>query len=248
MKTNILKTAVIAGALLIASPAFAATAVNLSPSSVSTAAGKTFTVTVAVDPQGASDYAEKIELNYPADLLSVQSFSLAANWMALSQSGYDVVDNTNGDLIKSAGLPSGLTGNTVFGTVTFLVKKSGSGSISVGSGSVAFGANSQSASAGSPVTVSAGSSAPAAAPVSAPAPAKSTAPAVTATKADTSVAPASATSTDDASVMAANESASTSDQVAAVAASGFNYNWLWLVLAVVILGAIYYFVRKGKKA
>lgn len=148
-----------------AQSALAATTASLSPASVSTAPGKTFAVTIRVDPKGTANYAEKIVLNYPADLLKVDSFSFSGNWTALTQPGYDSTDNTKGVLIKTAGYPSGITSATSFGTVTFSVKKAGSGSISIGSGSEAFEKDEQAPLTGNAVTVT---SAAAAAPVVVP--------------------------------------------------------------------------------
>ena len=153
------------GVIVLAMPALAATTVSLSPASVNVVSGKSFNVVVAVNPQGASNYTEKIELDYPADLLQVKSFSLGSNWMALSQPGYDLIDNTNGVLIKTAGYPGGLSSSATFGTVSFYAKKAGSGTIKLGSGSLALDANNQNVLSGAPqvaFTVTAPASVPAA--------------------------------------------------------------------------------------
>jgi len=138
------------GVIVLAMPALAATTVSLSPASVNVVSGKSFNVVVAVNPQGASNYTEKIELDYPADLLQVKSFSLGSNWMALSQTGYDLIDNTNGKLIKTAGYPGGISSSATFGTVSFYAKKAGSGVIKLGSGSLALDANNQNVLSGAP--------------------------------------------------------------------------------------------------
>ena len=153
------------GIAVLAMPALAATTVSFSPASVNVVSGKSFNVVVAVNPQGASNYTEKIELDYPADLLQVKSFSLGSNWMALSQPGYDLIDNTNGVLIKTAGYPGGLSSSATFGTVSFYAKKAGSGTIKLGSGSLALDANNQNVLSGAPqvaFTVTAPASVPAA--------------------------------------------------------------------------------------
>ena len=153
------------GVIVLAMPALAATTVSLSPVNISVTSGKNFNVVIAVNPQGASNYTEKIELDYPADLLQVKSFSLGSNWMALSQPGYDLIDNTNGVLIKTAGYPGGLSSSATFGTVSFYAKKAGSGTIKLGSGSLALDANNQNVLSGAPqvaFTVTAPASVPAA--------------------------------------------------------------------------------------
>ncbi len=127
----------------IAAPAFAATNVSFAPVNVSVRQGQTFTLTVGVNPQGAKNYTAKTELRYPADLLEVKSFTFAPSWMPLSQSGYDLTDNTNGVLIKTAGYPGGISAPITFGTVSFLAKKSGNGTIALNSNSFALDANNQ---------------------------------------------------------------------------------------------------------
>jgi hypothetical protein len=156
-KTTIISLATVLGMFMFAMPAMAATVASLSPASINVTAGKSFTVSVAVDPQGASNYAEKLEVDFPASELEVTSFSLENSWMALTQSGYDSIDNGNGVLLKTAGYPGGLSGATQFGTITFYAKTAGSGTIKIGNSSLSFAASSQSAITGNgtSVTVSA---------------------------------------------------------------------------------------------
>jgi len=153
------------GVAVLATSAAAATTISFSPASVSATAGKTFNVVISINPQNIANYTEKIELDYPADLLQVKSFSLGSNWMALSQTGYDLIDNTNGELIKTAGYPGGLSSTATFGTVTFYAKKAGSGTIKLADGSLALDANNQNVISGTPqvaFTVTAPTSVPAA--------------------------------------------------------------------------------------
>ncbi|MBU2082105.1 cohesin domain-containing protein, partial [Patescibacteria group bacterium] len=143
---------------ILAAPALAATTVSFSPVSVSTASGKTFNVTISVNPQNVANYTEKIELTYPADILEVRAFNFSGSWMPLAQPGYDLIDNANGKLIKTAGYPGGLSSLATFGTVSFYAKKTGSAVIKLGSGSLALDANNQNVISGAPevsVTVSA---------------------------------------------------------------------------------------------
>ena len=94
------------------------------------------------------NYAEKLEVDYPASDLAVTSFTLGNSWMALTQPGYDSTDNINGVLTKTAGYPSGFSGATTFGTITFYAKKAGTGTIKIGNSSLAFESSSQSAITG----------------------------------------------------------------------------------------------------
>ena len=151
MKKNLLKiTLTVLGAMFLATSALAATNVSFSPASIKVTSGQNFNVAVTVNPQGINNYTAKIELDYPADILEVKSFSFGSNWMALSQAGYDLIDNTNGVLIKTAGYPGGLSQTANFGTVSFYAKKAGSGTIKVDSGSLALDANNQNVISGSP--------------------------------------------------------------------------------------------------
>ena len=208
-----------------------ASVVVLTPASINTATGQTFTVTVAVNPSPAQNYAEKVELLYPADVLEVKSFALAPNWIALTQSGYDLTDNTNGVLAKSAGFPSGLSNTTAFGTVTFSAKKAGSGTIKIGNNSLAFEASTQNALTGSGAYVIVSESVT---PVVTVTPSVKPNPAVVKKSVTTSTVPA--------------VEATSSNQVASVAKSGFNWNWLWLaVIAVLFLPGVYHSLRRDKK-
>lgn len=120
-------------------PVFAGT-LSLTPANVSVKQGQSFNAVVALNPQGVKNYTVKLELKYPAGLLEVKSFSFGDKWMPLSQAGYDLIDNTIGTMIKTAGYPGGTTSALTFGTVSFTAKKSGNGTISVGSNSQIFDA------------------------------------------------------------------------------------------------------------
>ena len=151
MKKNILTiTLAVLGAMFLATPALAVTNVSLSPVNISISQGKTFNVAVVINPQGVNNYTAKIQLNYPANLLEVKSFSFGNSWMPLTQSGYDLIDNTNGVLIKTGGYPGGLSSSATFGTVSFYAKKAGSGTIKLGNGALALDANSQNVLSGMP--------------------------------------------------------------------------------------------------
>jgi hypothetical protein len=49
--------------------------------------------------------------------------------MPLRKNGYDSFDNTNGTIVRTAGYPEGFDGLITFGTLTFVAKKSGVGTI-----------------------------------------------------------------------------------------------------------------------
>ena len=131
------------GMMVLAMPVFAAASLSLSPVNVNVTEGQNFSVVIAVDPQDVKNYTVKVELEYPADLVEAKSFTLGSDWMALSQSGYDLIDNTNGVLVKTAGYPGGLSSAATFGTVSFLAKKAGDGIIKIASDSIVLNEENQ---------------------------------------------------------------------------------------------------------
>jgi hypothetical protein len=131
--TKILAFVSTLGVMLAGVPAFASM-ILFSPTTISGSQGATRQVSVIVDPQGATLYSAQVELRYPASSVEVTSFTYTSNVIALSQPGYDSVDNTAGVLIKSAGFPGGISVPTVIGTATFRIKKAGQSEVTVGSG------------------------------------------------------------------------------------------------------------------
>jgi len=100
---------------------------------VSVEVGKTFTVPVTVAPTlGSKDYTAKLALDFSPEVLEVVSFTFKPVWLAVSQPGYDTVDNQRGEMIKTAGFPQGFSSPVSFGTVTFRAKSIGEDVISVG--------------------------------------------------------------------------------------------------------------------
>jgi len=213
-------TSVIVGILMMAAPVLATT-LSFSPSALQVSKGKSVSLSIVANPAGATDYTEKVELRYPADLLQVTSFNFTNAWMALAQPGYDSTDNVNGILVKTAGYPGGFSSPTAVGTVTFRALKVGSGTITVGGNSVAFQVSTQSVLTGSPVY--ANISAPIVVPIETPA--------IKATTTTTS-----------------SSSEGTSTQIAGVNASNVNF-WIVILLVILIAETIAFvtYVTKQKK-
>ncbi len=124
--------------MLLAVSAEATTTATLSPAIINVIEGQTFNVAVSVNPQGIINYAEKIELVFSPSNLEVVGFTLGSVWMGLTQPGFDSIDNVKGIVIKTAGYPGGTSVVAPFGTITFLAKKAGTGSVQFGGNSVAF--------------------------------------------------------------------------------------------------------------
>jgi hypothetical protein len=158
--------------------------------------------------------------------------------MALSQPGYDSIDNTNGIMVKTAGYAGGITSLTPFGTITFTAKNSGSAPISIGSGSKAFEKTSQSAITGT------GAEATIVAAVVAPkiVPAANTAPKATTTDLTpvTTINGQVATATN-AQVAAAAVAAS---QSAAGSSSSSATTIVWIIIAIIIIAIIAFLIYK----
>jgi hypothetical protein len=140
---NVKKIAVLILGLLLSTPlfVFASVGFSLKPATGNYKIGDVFSVALFVNPQSNKIYTAKVELLYPANLLSVESFNFDDAWLPLKQPGYDLVDNTNGILIKTAGYPGGLSSDTRLGTVIFRVKSSGSATLNIGSNSIALDSN-----------------------------------------------------------------------------------------------------------
>jgi hypothetical protein len=151
MKKIILTTLLSILGTIISTSVFAATTVSFSPVNINVVEGQNFNVSVSIDPQEIKNYAEKLVLNYPADLLAVNSFTFNDTWIPLAQPGYNLIDNTSGVLIKSAGYPGGFSSKTNFGIISFSAKKTGSGDIMIGKDSTTFRINEQSALTGNNV-------------------------------------------------------------------------------------------------
>jgi hypothetical protein len=144
MTKRILSTALmVLGMAALIAPVSAATTFLLTPVSVEHAKSGSFTLTIVVNPQGVKNYTVRAELDYPADIVAVKSFTFANDWLPLIKPGYDLIDNAKGVLIKTAGYPGGISGSTVLGTVIFSPKKAGSGTIKVGENSLALDARSK---------------------------------------------------------------------------------------------------------
>jgi hypothetical protein len=237
MKKYFTVTMIVAG-ILVGVSALAATSVTLTPANVSVKAGQTFIVTVSANPQGVKNYSVELKLNYPASLLQVKSFALGSQWMALSQPGYDLIDNTNGVLIKTAGYPQGFNSNAQFGTVTFQAKKAGSGVIALASGTTALDQSNQNVFAGSSQVT-----------VSITAPAVKTTPTITATPtsgAQPSQSPAASESISPAAmVQPSAQQASILGIIGNVLSLGTGN---WLIALIVILAVAYAVFRLIKRA
>ena len=230
--------AVALGTTLFAFTALAATTASITPTSVKVVAGQQFNVVVAVNPNGTSNYAEQLQIDYPANLLQVTAFNIGSSWMPLTESGYDSIDNTNGVLTKTAGYTGGITSLTPFGTITFTAVKSGSGTIIISSGSQAFEKTSQTAISGTGASfvVTAATIAPA---VTHQAPAPATTDLTPVTTINGQVV---ATTTAQAAV------AATTQVAAASASGGYGSVWIWIIIALIIIVIIvWYVISKRKK-
>jgi cell division septation protein DedD len=241
--------------LLLTTPALAATNLSLVPQNISVTKGQNFNVTVSLDPQGAKNYTAKIELQYPADLIEIKTFSFGNNWMVLSQPGYDLIDNNNGKLIKAAGYPAGFSTPVNFGTIVFSAKKTGSGNIQLGANSFIYDANNQNVINKTPVqaliTVITSVPTPTPTPTPAPTPTPTPTPAPTLTPTPTPVPTPTPTPALTPSPTPQPEAGMNGIQRFLAAIGGlFNLqNLLWIsIILLVVLIVLFFLMWKKKKA
>lgn len=153
MKKNIITFIFIILGFIFTPSVFAETSVSIKPIYVNVLKGQKFKISVFLNPNKISNYTTKIELKYPASLLSVSSFRQDSSWMPLKQPGYDLIDNKKGILIKTGGFPGGFSSGVKFGTVLFTARKTGIGSIKIGGASISLDGNSKNVISSKPENV-----------------------------------------------------------------------------------------------
>ncbi len=236
MKKIITSVITILGLAVFAVPALAATTATLTPSANVVSVGQTFTVRIAVNPQGSANYAEKVEIKYPAGILEVRGFTFDTAWMAMNQPGYDLTDNVNGVLVKTAGYPAGFTSAVTFGTITFYAKTAGTATISVGANSTAFDSSTQTPLTGAGVTVTVGATTP----VTAIVPVQTTPVPVVA---ETSPVASPAAAVPDTSGSSTDLTAAVGDETSGGSAMFYT---LFAILVLAVIGGGLYMVQRGK--
>lgn len=104
-----------------------AASLSLTPSAVSTAPGRSFTLDIVANPSNATSSllatitSIRAHVAFDPRIVQETSFSFAPGWLALPEPGYDTIDNADGTAIKTAGYPGGITRSTPFGSMTFRV-------------------------------------------------------------------------------------------------------------------------------
>ncbi len=140
---RILSAAIVALVLVFPAGAFASV-ISLSPTSIPVTPGKVFTVRVMANPGGAHVYTVSAHISFNPALISETGFTFAPNMLQLPMKGSNVVNNTTGVIIKTAGyIPKGITSTALFGTITFKAKKVGMAHISVTTKSMMLDTNSK---------------------------------------------------------------------------------------------------------
>jgi len=213
--------------------------ISLSPAAKTVSPGQTVAVTITVNPSAGSVYTVKAKIAYPANLLEVQSFTFSDGWLPLSQTGYDLTDNVNGVLIKTAGYGGGLSASKVLGTITFKVKTAGTATVTVASDSMlldSVNGNVFSGSSSSTLT-SVVATSPTVSPTASPTATVRPSPRLT------TVTPTPAATTPGATPGDQN-------QTALIAGAGKFLglaNWIWwIILAVVVLSVISLWLRRRR--
>jgi len=103
---------------------------SISDKYISVKKGDVVKIVVTASSQDVDSYTFKSVINFPSDLLVATDWQWSNNWMPVEQDEYNLIDNTSGKVIKTAGYPSGFSGEDEFGVITFVAKKNGNGMIS----------------------------------------------------------------------------------------------------------------------
>jgi hypothetical protein len=103
--------------------------INISPQSGSYKEGKTFPLTISIDPVGGKIDTVRAKLVFSPDLLRIKSFSTSPSFSF--QTGSNGFDNNAGTFSWGAGIAGGTSSPAVFGTVIFEVLKQGDAKVSV---------------------------------------------------------------------------------------------------------------------
>lgn len=119
-------------ALLLAPLIAQAGTIYTSPSQGEYREGDTVYVSVFVNPKGDNIYTTKIDVRFSPSIVRVNSFRLNSDWMPLKQPGYDLIDNSQGRLIKTGGYPGGVSSKVLFGTIGLQLKTQGTVQITIG--------------------------------------------------------------------------------------------------------------------
>ena len=103
---------------------------SFSPSAGAFEPGETFSVVVYVNPSAGEEITTaQLSATFPASVLEVVSFTQADGWMPLVAPGSDLINNTAGKLIKTAGFPERVTASKQFGTIKLRAKNAGTATI-----------------------------------------------------------------------------------------------------------------------
>ena len=233
-------SAITLGALLLPYAAFAST-IMLAPATVATTAGKSFSVTVGVNPTSGKAYTVRANLSFDPTAVTLTDFTFAPKWMALPQEGYDVEDNTNGVMAKTGGYPGGITAPTTLGTATFRAKKTGTATIVATSDSLILDATNKNTVAGVQGSVAVTISAAVAPTVT-----TSPAPTDTETGTETETATTSTTETEDETVPQTAAALSPLDNILTLGTGSAAVASLVTIVVLALIGGGIWFWRRQR--
>jgi hypothetical protein len=129
---NFFKTMLLSLALLsLVSTAQAAT-ISISAPTDSLVVGREYRLPVKIVlAPGEKIYSAEVALQASATNLKLVSFQFADEVLPLKQAGYDVFNRTTGQMIKTAGFAGGITGTSLFGTLTIAPTAAGQANLEV---------------------------------------------------------------------------------------------------------------------
>lgn len=214
---------------------------SISPTAIQATKGQTFSISITLNPVG-KNYTAKVGLDYPANLVRLNSFTFASGWMPLAQPGYDLIDNTNGKMLKTGGYPGGISAPQLFGTASFTTLQTGNGSIKANADSYSLnGENKNTLSAALPsasLTISAATPAPAPTPAPAEEPEE-----VVATTTEEPTEPT--LSVEEVTTPGPQAQATLLNSLGNVLSIGTGNLWIGLVIGIIFLALIVQLVYKA---
>jgi len=108
-----------------------ATTVEFTPASTVVNTNEIFYVPIMINPEAEKIYTAKIEITFDPNILEVLSFTPHASAIALTQPGFDDIDNIRGIIVKTLGFPVGMDSPTMFGSIIFRSKRAGQSQINL---------------------------------------------------------------------------------------------------------------------
>lgn len=123
---------------LLFTPKTVAATISLTPANISVHEGENFAVDVYVNPSGAKGYTVKMDASFTPQTLKISGWNFENTWIPINQPNYDLIDNKQGKLIKTAGYGNGFTNTILLGKANFTAEKAGQAVITINSNALIY--------------------------------------------------------------------------------------------------------------